>query len=71
MLLAERDYFLLENASTTRILNEERELASSTIADLASRLSLTSEELDDIERDYRREKNKNDDFEDQIKEIAA
>ena len=71
MLLAERDYFLLENASTTRILNEERELASSTIADLAGRLSLTSEELDDIERDYRREKKKNDDFEDQIKEIAG
>ncbi|MEY4967976.1 MAG: hypothetical protein RIQ73_675, partial [Actinomycetota bacterium] len=31
------------------ILNEERELASSTITDLAGRLSLTSEELDDID----------------------
>lgn len=71
MLLEERNYFLLENASTTRVLAEERELASSTITDLANRLSLTSEELEDIERDYRREKNKNDDFEDQIKEIAG
>lgn len=71
MLLEERNFFLLENASTTKLLTEERELASSTITDLASRLSLTSEELEDIERDYRREKNKNDDFEDQIKEIAG
>lgn len=71
MLLEERNFFLLENASTTRVLNEEKELASSTIADLASRLSLTTEELEDIERDYRREKNKNDEFEDQIKEIAG
>lgn len=71
MLLEEQNFFLLQNASTTRVLAEERDLASSTIADLASRLSLTSEELEDIERDYRREKNKNDDFEDQIKEIAG
>jgi LAS superfamily LD-carboxypeptidase LdcB len=71
MLLEERNFFLLENASTTRVLAEERDLASSTITDLANRLSLTNEELEDIERDYKREKNKNDDFEDQIKEIAG
>ena len=57
MLLAERNYFLLETASTTKSREEEREIASSTIAELSSRLSLTSEELDDIEDDYRKEKN--------------
>ncbi|MES2749608.1 MAG: M15 family metallopeptidase [Patescibacteria group bacterium] len=71
MLLAERNYFLLENASSTQSLLEERELASSTIAELSSRLSLTAEELDDIEDDYRKEKNKNDEFEDQIKKISG
>ncbi len=70
-LLLEHDYFLLEKASTTKLLAEERELASSTIQDLANRLSLSNEELDDIERDLKREKNKNDEFEDQIKEIAG
>lgn len=71
MLLEERNYFLLENASTTRTLEAERTLASSTINELSNRLSLTSEELKDIERDLKREKNKNDEFEDQIKSIAG
>ena len=71
MLLAERNYFLLENASSSKSRFEEQELASSTIAELSSRLSLTAEELDDIEHDYRKEKNKNDEFEDQIKKISG
>lgn len=71
MLLQERNYFLLETASSTLSRQEERELASSTIAELSSRLSLTAEELDDIEDDYRKEKNKNEDFEDQIKKISG
>lgn len=71
MLLSERNYFLLESASSTKSRLEERELASSTIAELSSRLSLTAEELDDIEDDYRKEKNKNDEFEDQIKKISG
>lgn len=71
MLLEERNYFLLENASTTKLLEAERALASSTIYELSTRLSLTSEELDDIERDLKREKNKNDEFEDQIKSLAG
>jgi LAS superfamily LD-carboxypeptidase LdcB len=71
MLLEERNYFLLENASSTKLLAAERELASSTIAELSTRLSLTTEELEDIERDFRREKNKNDEFEDQIKSLAG
>ena len=71
MLLNERNYFLLETASSTTKWQEEQALASSTIAELSSRLSLTAEELDDIEKDYRKEKNKNDDFEDQIKKISG
>ena len=71
LLLNERNYFLLETASTTRSRAEERALASSTIAELSSRLSLTAEELDDIEDDYRKEKNKNEDFADQIKKISG
>ncbi len=71
MLLGERNYFLLEQASTTAILNSEREQASSTIAELSSRLSLTSDELSDIQDDYHDEKNKNDEFEDQIKKISG
>lgn len=71
MLLNERNYFLLETASSTLSRAEEQALASSTIAELSSRLSLTAEELDDIEDDYRKEKNKNDEFEDQIKKISG
>lgn len=70
-LLNERDELALENASTTLALMSERDLASSTIHELSERLSLTAEELDDIERDLRREKNRNDEFEDQIREIAG
>ncbi|MBY0538254.1 M15 family metallopeptidase [Patescibacteria group bacterium] len=71
MLMQERNFFLLETASSTLSREEERALASSTIAELSERLSLTAEELDEIEDNYREEKNKNDDFEDQIKEISG
>ncbi|MFT5037070.1 MAG: LAS superfamily LD-carboxypeptidase LdcB [Candidatus Azotimanducaceae bacterium] len=47
------------------------DLANGTIDELASQLDLTSEELDELEDDYRKEKRKNDDFEDQINEIAG
>ncbi len=71
MLLEERNYFLLENSSTTKAWEDERAAASSTITELSSRLHLTSEELEDIERDLRREKKRNDDFADQIEEISG
>jgi len=71
LLLEERNAFLLENASSIEAAALERELASSTINELSQRLALTSEELDDIEKDLRREKNRNEDFEDQIKEISG
>lgn len=71
MLLEERNYFLLENASTTKAFEEEQAIASSTIAELSERLALTSEELEDIERDLKREEDKNEKFEDQIKAISG
>lgn len=45
--------------------------ASTTIAALSSKLSLTAEDLADLEDDYRTEKNKNEVFEDQIKDITG
>ncbi len=71
ILQNERGEFQSEAASTTRQLLAERDLASSTITELSSRLALTAEELDDIERDLRREKNRNEEFEDQISELAG
>jgi zinc D-Ala-D-Ala carboxypeptidase len=70
-LLEERNTSRQETASTTNQLLAERELASSTITELSSRLALTAEELDDIERDLRREKDRNEEFEDQISELAG
>ncbi len=61
----------LDQASTTAQLAFERDMASSTIAELSSRLSLTAGELEDIEDDYRAEKKKNDNFEDQITKISG
>ena len=45
--------------------------ASTTISILSSELSLTEEELSLLEDDYRFEKSKNDEFEDQIRDIAG
>ena len=71
MLLEERNYFLLENSSTTNTLEQERELASSTIADLEERLALTLEELEDVERDLKREEDRNEEFEDQLRDLSG
>ncbi len=62
-----KETFVAQNADSLRLLDE----ASTTIAALSSKLSLTSEELEELEDDYKKEKNKNDDFEDQIKEISG
>lgn len=67
----ERDYYAAENASTSRNYLTEREIAEATIAELSEKLSMTSEELEDVERDLRREEDKNEDFEDQIKAISG
>lgn len=71
MLLAERNFFLLENASSTNTLSLERTQASSTIADLAYRLSVTEEELRETERELSREQNRNEEFEDQLDDLAG
>ncbi len=71
MLLEERHYFSTQLASTTSLLREERALASSTIAELSSRLELTQEELEDIEDDLRDERDRNERFEDQIEDLAG
>jgi D-alanyl-D-alanine carboxypeptidase len=62
-----RDTLITENASST----ESLAIANATIEALASELSLTSEELDELEDDYRTEKKKNSAFEDQIEEISG
>lgn len=45
--------------------------ASSTILTLQSTLDLTAEDLADLEDDYRRERDKNQEFEDQLKDLGA
>lgn len=62
-----KEKFIVENATSLDAL----ELASTSIAALSSKLSLTSEELDDLTDDYTAEKEKNDNFEGQIKKITG
>jgi D-alanyl-D-alanine carboxypeptidase len=62
-----KENYVAQNADSLALLSE----ASTTIAALTSKLSLTSEELEELEDDYKKEKNKNDDFEDQIKDISG
>jgi D-alanyl-D-alanine carboxypeptidase len=70
-LYAEQDRIHLENASTTADFQNKLDIASSTIADLSGRLSLTADQLSSIEDDYKAEKQKNDGFEDQISQISG
>jgi LAS superfamily LD-carboxypeptidase LdcB/cbb3-type cytochrome oxidase subunit 3 len=64
MLLEERNYFLLEHASSTKQLEVTLATASSTIATITL-------ERDDILAKLEQEKDKNDDFEQQINKIAG
>jgi zinc D-Ala-D-Ala carboxypeptidase len=64
---AEKNKFFEDNKNALLKLQE----ASTTIAALSSELSLTAEELDELEDDYKKEKKKNDVFEDQIKDISG
>ena len=70
-LYEEQNRLQAENASTTATLLSERDMASNTIAELSSRLSLTADQLKNIEDDYTAEKQKNDSFEDQISKISG
>lgn len=67
MLLQERNYFLQQSASTTKKL----EAANADILNLNDMLKSIAEDLEDLEDDYRKERNKNEDFEDQIKSITG
>ena len=66
MLLQDRNYFLNENGSTTRALAA----ATSTIADLQSELNAIKDEYGLLTVDYEAERGRNEEFEDQIKDIS-
>lgn len=66
-LTTERNTLTQQSAQKTN----ELAVASSTIADLKSDLADFKEELEELADDYRDEKNKNDDFEDQIRDLAG
>jgi len=66
-LFEERNKFLLDLASSTVALGS----ATTTIADLEKVVADLEEDKDDLKDNLRDEKNKNDDFEDQIKDIAG
>jgi D-alanyl-D-alanine carboxypeptidase len=67
MLLQERNFFLKSNASSTAELG----IASSTIDSLSSELTRLKDELTILADDYRNEKNRNEEFEDQIRGLAG
>lgn len=64
---AEKESFVAQNATSLTSLSE----ASTTIAALSSKLSLTADELSGLKDDYVAEKKKNDNFSDQIRDIAG
>jgi LAS superfamily LD-carboxypeptidase LdcB len=66
-LLQERNFFLQESNQKSTALAA----ASSTIADLENQLTDLKDDLEDLADDYRDEKNKNDEFEDQIRDLAG
>lgn len=67
MLLLERNYFLLEHASTSAALA----VATSTILTLEEALAKTSDNLAETEDDLDREERRNGDFENQIEKLAG
>jgi D-alanyl-D-alanine carboxypeptidase len=70
-LTAEKERLFSENASTSQTLLTEQSIASTTITELTARLAALTAELEEAEDDLRKEKNINDNFEDQIKEISG
>lgn len=66
-LLQERNTILQENNRK----GEELVVASTTIMELQTNLSDIQEELEDLADDYRDEKNRNEDFEDQIRALSG
>jgi D-alanyl-D-alanine carboxypeptidase len=66
MLMVDRNFFLNENSSSTRALA----IASSTITELETELHDLKEEYGVLTDDYQEERGRNEDFEDQIKDIS-
>jgi len=67
----ERDRLLATTATLTTNLDKttkDLNAASNTVAALVEELDITEEELDDVERDYEREKDKNEDLEDEYRD---
>ncbi len=71
MLLNERNYFLLEVASSSEQFRLSEESASSTIAELTKQLHETKIELESTEADLEREQDKNEDFARQLNRITG
>jgi D-alanyl-D-alanine carboxypeptidase len=67
MLIEERQFFLTESNSA----NQELVLASSTITALETELLSLRDELEDLADDYRDERNRNEEFEDQLRNLAG
>ncbi len=70
-LTAEKERLFSENSARTQALLTEQNIANTTITELTTRLAALTTELEDAEDDLRKEKNINDNFEDQIKEISG
>ena len=66
-LLQERNAILLERNQKI----SELAAASTTISELNDDLKNVQEELEELANDYRNEKNRNEDFEDQIRDLAG
>lgn len=66
-LTTERNTLTQQSAQKTN----ELAVASSTIAELKDELADFKEELEDLADDYRDEKNRNEEFEDQIRDLAG
>jgi len=66
-LQAERNHYLAESNS----IKEELSAASSTIDSLNTELEELKDDLEDLADDYRDERNRNEDFEDQIRDLAG
>lgn len=60
-----------DHQARTTDLSQRLAEANFMIADLQEKLGITKEELAELERDYERERQKNEDFEDQIRDISG
>jgi D-alanyl-D-alanine carboxypeptidase len=70
-LEAEKNATIETSQSRVQTLESELSAANETVARLTDEINLLKEDLDDTERDLKREKNRNEDFADQIKEISG